>query len=115
MLCLKRLRSGQLPFWLAMLFFVPFVQWFLFAALIHGAREPRRLADSLIVASVSVGIAGAMLLALAFEGVICLLMAAPLALALAVMGAVAGHAIQAGRRPRVLNHVKRLAEGDEPG
>lgn len=172
MLCLKRLRSAQLPLWLAVLFVVPIVKWFLFvalavvpergkdldkpspaaswlpksvfgsavlaigasvlfallatavstaelrnygwglfvgvpfcmgffSALIHGAREPRSISESLTVAVVSIGIAGIAFLAFAFEGVICLVMAAPLALVLALMGAVAGHAIQAGRRSRV--------------
>lgn len=172
MLCIKRLRSAQLPLWLAVLFVAPIVKWFLFvalalvperkkdfnepvtsfswlprsvfgsaalavgasgllaiaamilstvvlrdygwglfvgvpfcmgffSALIYGAREPRRLRESLAVASASVVIAGALLLVLAFEGVICLVMAAPLAFILAIIGAVAGHAVQATRRPRV--------------
>ena len=83
---------------------VPFSMGFL-SSLIYGAREPRRLSDSLTVAVVSVGIAGAMFLVLAFEGVICLVMAAPLAFVLAVIGAVAGHAVQASRRPRVPPHL----------
>jgi hypothetical protein len=172
MLSIKRLRSAQLPLWLAVLFVVPIVKWFLFLALalvpergeylikpaprvtwlpssmfasalfaiaatvmlalvamvisttmlgeygwglfvgvpfsmgffsslIYGARTPRRLRESLAVAAVSVGIAGVMLLALAFEGAICLVMAAPLALALALMGAMAGHVIQVSRRPHI--------------
>src|SRR5437868_9754091 len=76
-----------------------------FSALIHGARQPRRLSESVMVAMVSVGIAGALLLLLAFEGVICLVMAAPLALALAFIGAVAGHAVQVTRRPHAPPHV----------
>jgi hypothetical protein len=46
-----------------------------------------------------------MFLVLAFEGVICLVMAAPLAFVLAVIGAVAGHAVQVSRRPRVPPHL----------
>src|SRR5688572_16808007 len=67
------------------------------AALIHGARERRSLAQSQLVAFVAVVLAGALLLALALEGVICLLMAAPLAAGLAALGALAGHAVQASR------------------
>jgi uncharacterized membrane protein YhaH (DUF805 family) len=171
-LCIKRLRSAQLPLWLAVMFVVPMVKWFLFLALslvperhqdkdkperdiswlpksvlgsatlavgasailalaamilstavlrdygwglfvgvpfsmgflsslIYGIRERRRLRESLLVAMVSVGIAGLLLLVLAFEGVICLLMAAPLAVAMAAIGAVAGHSIQASRRERI--------------
>jgi len=174
-LCFQRLRSAQLPPWLAVLFVVPVVKWFLFvalafvpgrgkseaediapderrpvaswmpasvfgsaalavgltvlpalavtalatqvlreygwglfaglpfcmgflAAIIHGGRERRSLAQSQWVAFVAVALAGAALLALAFEGIICLLMAAPLAFALAAVGALAGHAVQSGRR-----------------
>lgn len=172
MLCLKRLRSARLPLWLAVLFVVPIVKWFLFvllalvperkqesdkpnagvawlprsvfgsaalavgtsvslalaamilstavlrdygwglfvgvpfsmgflSSLVYGATAPRRLRESLTVATVSVVIAGALLLVLAFEGIICLVMAAPLALVVALVGATAGHVIQASRRPRV--------------
>src|SRR6266550_6601840 len=174
-LCFKRLRSSRLPLWLAVLFVVPVVKWFLFvalalvpgrakpeledtaqderrpvarwlpssvfgsaalavgvtvllalaatalatqvlrdygwglfaglpfcmgflAAIIHGERERRSLAQSQWVAFVAVALAGVALLALAFEGIICLLMAAPLAFALAAVGALAGHAVQASRR-----------------
>src|ERR1043166_4429393 len=174
-LCFQRLRSARLPLWLAVLFVVPVVKWFLFvaltlvpgrgksevedtapegrppmarwlpssvfgsaafavgvtvllalaatalatqvlrdygwglfaglpfcmgflAAIIHGGRERRSLAQSQWVAFVSVTLAGAALLAVAFEGIICLLMAAPLAFALAALGALAGHAVQVSRR-----------------
>lgn len=172
-LCLKRLRSACLPLWLAVLFVVPILKWFLFvtlalvperpppgeerttpadrrkgawlpasvvgsaalavgisvllalcatalstkvlreygwslfagvpfsmgflAAILHGTREPRSARQSLMVAFAAVALAGAACLALAFEGVICLLMAAPLAFALAAVGALAGHAVQANR------------------
>jgi len=71
---------------------VPFCMGFL-GSLIHGAREARGLKESILVALAAVAIAGTALLLLAFEGVVCLIMAAPLALVLAVIGAVAGHAI----------------------
>jgi len=83
---------------------VPFSMGF-FSALVHGARQPRRISESITVALASVGIAGVLFLVLAFEGVICLVMAAPLALALAVIGAIAGHAVQVGRRPHAPPHV----------
>lgn len=79
---------------------VPFCMGF-FSVLIHGARQPRRLSESILVAVVSVIIAGALLLVVAMEGIICLLMAAPLALALALIGAIVGHLIQASRRGSV--------------
>lgn len=171
-LCFKRLRAAKLPLWLALLFVIPILKWFLFcglalvpdgtgkpeapgrrgswlpksmvgsavlavaasvsfatvaaiistmwlreygwglfvgvpfcmgffSSLIYGEGKARRLSESLLVATASVGVAGALLLLLAFEGLICLVMAAPLALVLALIGAVAGHVIQASRRPRV--------------
>src|SRR5436190_11607611 len=33
LLCIKRLRSARLPLWMAVLFVVPIVKWFLFIAL----------------------------------------------------------------------------------
>src|SRR5262249_54251205 len=73
---------------------VPFCMGFS-AALLHGARQRRSLRESFLVASLAVILAGAALLAFAFEGLICILMAAPLAFALAIVGALAGHIIQA--------------------
>src|ERR1043166_6261274 len=174
-LCVKRLRAARLPLWLLVLFVVPVLKWFLFAALslvpnrregaeakrtegdpyqglqrwfpksalgsgalavgatalgasvlrnygwglfvgaplcmgfsaalIHGARQRRKLCESLLVAFLSVVLAGAALLALAFEGIICILMAAPLALALALIGALAGHMAQASLWRGVPPHV----------
>ena len=169
LLSLKRLRSARLPLWLAVLFAVPILKWFLFAALaivperphappvpapaarwlprsklgsaalavgltvplalvtcfvstqllqrygwalfvgmpfcigflsamIHGAREPRRLRECLAVAALAVGLTAAFLLVLAFEGAICLVMAAPLGLGLGAIGAIAGHAVQSVRQ-----------------
>lgn len=75
---------------------VPFAMGFL-AAIIHGARQRRTINQSLMVAFAAVMLAGAALLSLAFEGLICLIMAAPLAFALAAIGALMGHAVQATR------------------
>lgn len=76
---------------------VPFCSGF-FAALIHGERKQRTLRESLFVGLVSVSLAGVSLLVFAVEGLICILMAAPLALALAALGALVGHFIQAARQ-----------------
>jgi uncharacterized membrane protein YhaH (DUF805 family) len=48
MLCLKRLRSAQLPLWLAVLFTVPILKWFLFAALavVPERRKPATVPTS---------------------------------------------------------------------
>ena len=170
-LCVKRLRSAHLPFWLVVLFVAPIAKWFLFVALgivperdmkqaetnrtvrwlpkslmgsaalavvvtaffalvatffstvilhgygwglfvgvpfcmgffsviIYSGRQPRGMGESMAVATASLAIAGVVLLVVAFEGVVCLIMAAPLALITGLVGAVAGHAVMAGRRQR---------------
>jgi uncharacterized membrane protein YhaH (DUF805 family) len=66
----------------------------LFSVLLHGFHRPRSLPSCLAVASLSVALLGALLLAFAVEGVICLMMAAPIALALSLMGGSVGYLIQ---------------------
>ncbi len=66
----------------------------LIAALLNGYHEPRTLASSIGVAVLSLGLLAAALVAFAVEGVICIFMAAPLALALTLMGAILGYRIQ---------------------
>lgn len=75
---------------------VPFSMGFL-AAVIHGAGQRRRLPENLGVALLAVSLAGGVMLAVALEGVICILMAAPLAVILAAMGALVGHIVQDAR------------------
>jgi hypothetical protein len=75
------------------------------ATIVHGTRQRRTLRESLVVALFAVTIAGATLLVVALEGIICILMAAPLAVALAAIGAVAGHAVQASRWRSTPPHV----------
>jgi len=64
------------------------------AAIIHGLRQPRSLSASISVALVSVGLIGLALLGLAFEGFFCLIMAAPLAFPLAMLGGACGYLVQ---------------------
>ncbi len=72
---------------------IPFCQGFL-AALFHGRRERRSLGACIGVALLSVVCAGAAFFAFAMEGVICLVMAAPLGAVLATLGACLGYAVQ---------------------
>ena len=72
---------------------IPFSQGFL-AALFHGRRERRSIGACLGVAYLSVFCAGVAFFAFAMEGIICLLMAAPLAAILATLGACLGYAVQ---------------------
>jgi uncharacterized membrane protein YhaH (DUF805 family) len=72
---------------------LPFVMGFL-SALIHSFHRPRGLGSCILTAIVAVGLAGAGFFFLAMEGAICLLMAAPLALALGIIGAIIGYLVQ---------------------
>jgi len=74
---------------------VPFVMG-LASVLVHGMRERRNLAECMLVAVLAAFIASVGLLAVAFEGIICLVMAAPLAAVLVLFGAMVGYVIQAG-------------------
>jgi hypothetical protein len=70
------------------------------AVLLYGYHRPRSYGRCLIVSIISVLLLGLALLAVAVEGVICLAMAAPIALAIAAMGATIGYVIQ--RRPETM-------------
>jgi uncharacterized membrane protein YhaH (DUF805 family) len=67
------------------------------SSLIYGYHGPRSLGKCLLVAILSTGIVGVALFAVAIEGLICLVMALPLAVVLAVFGATMGFVLQ--RRP----------------
>jgi Polyketide cyclase / dehydrase and lipid transport len=63
------------------------------SVLIYGYHERRTFGQSLLVCAYSIVIAGAALLLVAFEGLICLIMAAPLALALSLLGGMVAHVV----------------------
>jgi hypothetical protein len=65
----------------------------LVSVLIYGARTPRSIGSCLLVSILPVILVGIVLLACAAEGVICLIMAAPIALGLALLGGCLGHVI----------------------
>lgn len=88
----------------------------LFAVLTYSYHEPRGMSDSLLVAALPIVFLGGLLLLVAIEGVICIMMAAPLALGLAVLGGCLGHVIQRvhwGRRqaPAMLSLAVLLTPG----
>ena len=66
----------------------------LVSVLVYGANEPRPLEDCIKVSLASVALVGVGVLAVALEGAICLVMALPLILPLAVLGSIVGHGIQ---------------------
>jgi uncharacterized membrane protein YhaH (DUF805 family) len=75
---------------------LPFTMGFA-AALIYGVRQPRSLGGCMGVACLSTALLGAALLGLAFEGMLCLLMALPIALPLAAFGGAFGYLVQRRR------------------
>jgi uncharacterized membrane protein YhaH (DUF805 family) len=67
----------------------------MFSVLLYSYHEPREWFDCIAVALLPVALVGAALFLVAIEGIICLLMAAPFAVALAALGGALGYAIQA--------------------
>ncbi len=66
----------------------------MFSVLLYSYNEPREWIDCLAVALLPFAMVGAALFLVAIEGIICLLMAAPFAVALAALGGALGYAIQ---------------------
>ena len=67
----------------------------LFSVLLHSYHEPRGFAECVAVSVLPIVILGFVLLDVAIEGIICILMAAPIALVLALLGGWLGYVIQA--------------------
>lgn len=67
------------------------------SSLIYGFHRPRSLGRCLLVAMLSTGLVGLILFAVAIEGVICLAMALPLGLILALFGGFIGFVLQQRR------------------
>ncbi len=64
---------------------LPFAMGFA-AATLHGIRQPRSLRSCIEVACLSTGLLAATLLAFAFEGMVCIIMAAPIAVSAGLFG-----------------------------
>jgi hypothetical protein len=67
------------------------------AALVYSSNGPRTLKGCVSVASLSIAVLGLVLLAIAVEGIFCLIMAIPIALPLAAFGGVCGYVVQKRR------------------
>jgi hypothetical protein len=72
---------------------VPFMIGF-YSALLCSYHQPRSFGACFAVAAGSLGLLGLLLLGAAFEGVLCILMAAPIALAIAAVGTFLGYAVR---------------------
>ena len=68
----------------------------LFSVLLYSYHAPRSYSSCMAVSLVPIAIIGAILLVVMMEGVICIAMAAPFAIALAALGGLFGYAMQAG-------------------
>jgi hypothetical protein len=66
----------------------------LFSSLIFGARERRDRAECILVGVLAVLVASGTLIAVAIEGLICIVMALPITVALGLVGALVGYLIQ---------------------
>jgi uncharacterized membrane protein YhaH (DUF805 family) len=82
----------------------------MFSVLVYSYHEPRSWSNCFIVSLLPVGLVGIALIAVAMEGIICVLMAAPFALGLAFLGGMVGYMIQAHywrskQRPAMLSLV----------
>jgi len=75
---------------------VPFTMGFV-AALLYSLRAPRSLPSSIGVACLSVVLLAGVLFGVAVEGLVCLIMVAPLALPLAAFGGFCAHKAQRSR------------------
>lgn len=69
----------------------------LYSVLIYGYHAPRSLGSCIGVSLLSTALLGLAMVALAFEGVICVAMAAPIMAVLSLLGAVIGYVVQ--KRP----------------
>lgn len=76
----------------ALFFLTPFVMGAV-SAFLFNRPHPRSLGSTLVVALVSTAIAGSALMLFALEGLVCLMMALPIAAAIALLGALSGRVI----------------------
>jgi len=76
------------------------------SALLYGFHRPRTLGSCLLVSLLSVVLVSAALLVFAVEGIICLVMAAPLGAALSLFGGFIGYVIQC--RPSYTNEAFQM-------
>jgi uncharacterized membrane protein YhaH (DUF805 family) len=104
--CFLTAILGLLCAWVAS-FVVEMYGWGLFVAvpfalgltatLLYGYHEPRSMRSCLTVSVLAPLVLGGLLLLIAFEGLICVLMALPLALPLSLIGGAIGYQIQLRR------------------
>jgi uncharacterized membrane protein YhaH (DUF805 family) len=67
----------------------------LFSVLVYSYHEPRSYGSCMMVSLAPIALIGGVLIVVAIEGLLCILMAAPFAFALAALGGTLGYTIQA--------------------
>lgn len=77
------------------------------SSMIYGFHRPRPLGKCILVATLSTTLVGAGLFAFAMEGIICLAMAFPLAIVIALFGGFIGYVLQ--KRPSFAGNTLRVA------
>jgi uncharacterized membrane protein YhaH (DUF805 family) len=66
---------------------------------VSNFRRERPMGQTMTLAAIGLAVAGVSLVAVAFEGIVCLVMALPLAVPIVLLGAVVGQSIAATRTP----------------
>jgi uncharacterized protein YndB with AHSA1/START domain len=79
------------------------------AVLFYGRGGPVRLREALLLSMYPVFVLGAILLATAVEGVICLVMAFPIAIVMALLGGALGYALSESLRMKQHSNLMMLA------
>jgi Polyketide cyclase / dehydrase and lipid transport len=100
-LCTRALQQYGWSLFVGIPFVLPMI-----SVVLYGYHRPRPLADCLWLGMVWLGVAYGALLVVAFEGVICLAMALPLAIPVVLLGSAVGYLIQA--RPLGASETKTL-------
>lgn len=86
----------------ALFFATPFIMG-MTTAMIYNRRHRRPLAATIGLALLSIVLSGLTALLFAFEGILCILMAAPIACVIAALGALVGYALSSQGKPVARN------------
>ena len=92
----------------ALFFATPFVMG-LTTAVLYNRKHLRSLGATIGLALLSIGLCGLVLLLFAFEGILCIMMAAPIAAMIAALGALVGYALASQGKMRMRNAALMVA------
>ena len=80
----------------------------LVSALVAGRLEDRTLSETITIGQLALVGSGSVLILFALEGIVCLIMALPIASPLAILGSFVGYILAQRRRPPSFSHVSML-------